>query len=333
MENEIKEENNPLILEELMKLFSYYPKNKKFESKNNEIADNANFSLIFPIFLKFIRLYDLSFTDYINKSNLSKKYDFLNDEIRNYLSKMLKENDKELDEYLGEIWIKQEKYNKRHTCLFLILADKYLQNPSYTLFSEYDKNILYWTILFHDIGKHIYMNPIIKEKNIKNMADKTHPFKSIIIFLNIIFEKNLFFYPNENYKNELINIFKNEFSISLYKSWKLEKFKNKKIYNISFIYIEVFEKFFNKIKEEEKNEWIYDICILIIFHQSLPNNDKRMNNPLLEDKYIKIFFTKRLIELMRIIMIYDSSSHSLFSGGSWTYQINKHIDEVLKLFD
>ena len=89
----------------------------------------------------------------------------------------------------------------------------------------------------------------------------------------------------------------------------------------------------NKIKEEEKNEWIYDICVLIIFHQSLPNNDKKMNDPLLEEKYIKIFFTKRLIELMRIIMIYDSASHSSFYGGIWIPQINKHIDEIDQLFN
>ena len=72
---------------------------------------------------------------------------------------------------------------------------------------------------------------------------------------------------------------------------------------------------------------------MIIFHQSLPNNDKKMNRPLLEEKYIKSFFTKRLVELMRIIMIYDSASHSLFAGGTWCKQINKHMDDVYKLFD
>jgi hypothetical protein len=58
-----------------------------------------------------------------------------------------------------------------------------------------------------------------------------------------------------------------------------------------------------------------------------------MNHPILEEKYIKIFFTKRLIELMRVIMIYDSASHCLFEGGNWPLQINKHVDELAKLFD
>ena len=87
-----------------------------------------------------------------------------------------------------------------------------------------------------------------------------------------------------------------------------------------------------EIKSQEKNEWIYDICVLIIFHQSLPNNEYCMNSPLLEEKYIKIFFTKRLVELMRIIMIYDSASHSMFYGSSWIEPINSNIDEVIKLF-
>ena len=187
-------------------------------------------------------------------------------------------------------------------------------------------------ILFHDLGKHMKKHPSINEKKGKYRGDKTHPFKSTIIFLNLMFEKNLFYFQNDNYKNDLINFYKNEFTNSIFKSWKMEKIKKNKIYNISFAYIDIFEKFFNKIKEESKNEWIYDICVLIIFHQSLPNNDKKMYDPLLEEKYIKVFFTRRLIELMRIIMIYDSSSHSLFNGGNWPEQINKHIDELLKLF-
>ena len=329
MENEIKKENKekPLILEEMMKKFSYYPNNKEFEMKTILLEEKNNFSLLFPNFLKFLRNFDSSLSSYLKKTT-----EYIKTDIKNYLLMNYKYNDNEIKEYIKFYWVNQGDYNIIHICLFLILADKYIQNFSGKLFSEYDKNILYWTILFHDLGKHMNINPLIKEKINKNINDKTHPFKSIIIFLNIFFEKNLFYYPNENYKNDLMNFYKNEFSNSLFNSWKLEKYKKNK-YNISFEYIDIFEKFFNKIKEEEKNEWIYDICILIIFHQSLPNNDGKMNRPLLDEKYIKIFFSKRLIELMRVIMIYDSASHSLFNKGEWTEQINKHIDELLKLFD
>ena len=51
-------------------------------------------------------------------------------------------------------------------------------------------------------------------------------------------------------------------------------------------------------------------------------------------KYILKYFDIRLLELMRIIMIYDSSSHSLLSQDSWVQEINKNIDLLRKkLFD
>ena len=87
------------------------------------------------------------------------------------------------------------------------------------------------------------------------------------------------------------------------------------------------------LKEMNNNQWIYEIFILIFFHQSLPNNDYNMNKPLLPEIYIKKDFNKRLIELMRIIMVYDSCSHSLFRGGIWVKQINKHIDILRNLFN
>jgi len=47
-------------------------------------------------------------------------------------------------------------------------------------------------------------------------------------------------------------------------------------------------------------------------------------------KYILKYFDIRLLELMRIIMIYDSSSHSLLSQDSWVPEINKNIDLLRK---
>ena len=337
MKNEINEENKTdesLVLDALIKKYSYLPENKDFEIKNIKIEEKANFINYFKQFFQYIRSFDQSLTSTIKSKNIQNN-DYIKDGIISEMISSDSFNDNEIKEFIKDFWINQKEYNIKHIVLFLILADKYLEKFSKIKFSEYDKNIIYWTILFHDLGKHKKMNPLIEEKIYKYSADKTHPFKSIIIFLDLAFDKNLFYYPNENYKDELFKYYKNDFSISLYKSWELitPNKKKKNLYNISFMYIEIFAIFFNKIKMEEKNEWIYDICVLIIFHQSLPNNDNHMNKPLLEEKDIKRFFTKRLVELMRVIMIYDSASHSLFNGGNWCKEINKHIDEIYKSYD
>jgi hypothetical protein len=75
--------------------------------------------------------------------------------------------------------------------------------------------------------------------------------------------------------------------------------------------------------------------ILIIFHQSLPNNDpdlhgRHVNEPILDIKYIDELFDVRLLELMRIILIYDSSSHCLFGPSKWEQKIDKHFDILIR---
>ena len=328
MEEKKEVDNNFLLIDDMMRRFNYFPNTKEFESINKEIPDNHNFSKVFNNFLTKLKDFDKAFTAHTSTKKPVKYYSSYSYE-EYYLFKYLKDNDNELNDYIKE-WKEQFDTNTKHICFFIIMVDKYSQYNGNI--SEYDKNILFWTILFHDLGKYKQMNPFIDEKIDFSYYDKTHPFKSIIIFLNNAFDHDLFFYPNDEYKNELINMYKNEFTNAIFNSWNIEIIDNDKIYNICFKYIEEIQKFFMKIKSQEQNEWIYDICVLIIFHQSLPNNKNRMNSPLLEEKYIKIFFTKRLVELMRIIMVYDSSSHSMFSGSDWVAQINLNMDEVIKLY-
>ena len=197
--------------------------------------------------------------------------------------------------------------------------------------NDYDKNILFWTILFHDSGKFQKMNKYYNEDySINVFKDKAHPFKSIIIFIQSIIKNNLLSFNQTKEKKEFINFFENEFTDTLYKSFKKEiSSYNYIYYNLTFDNIENIEKFLLNLQLYKENKWIFEISILILFHQSLPNNNKHMNNPLLEEKYITKFFDIRLLELMRIIMVYDSCSHSLFKNSNWVYEINKNI-EILK---
>jgi hypothetical protein len=54
-----------------------------------------------------------------------------------------------------------------------------------------------------------------------------------------------------------------------------------------------------------------------------------MNDPLLENEFTKQIFDKRLLELMRIIMVNDSAAHSLFSGSSYSDELNSNLDKLL----
>ena len=206
------------------------------------------------------------------------------------------------------------------------------------MFCDYDKNILYWTILFHDIGKHQIMNKYNNERFPKKLVrDKAHPFKSIIIFIQSLIYNNLIFFIDEKEQNDFNYFFNQIFIDKLYKSFVKEKdsdYYEGYGYNISFVNIETIDEFLTILNKNEENNWIYEISILILFHQSLPNNTFLMNSPLLDEKYILKYFDIRLLELMRIIMIYDSSSHSLLSQDSWVPEINKNIDLLRKkLFD
>ena len=71
-----------------------------------------------------------------------------------------------------------------------------------------------------------------------------------------------------------------------------------------------------------------------MFHQSLPNNEshlhgRHVNEPILDKKYIMELFDVRLLELMRIILIYDSSSHCLFGNSKLEQKIDKHFNKLI----
>ena len=129
-----------------------------------------------------------------------------------------------------------------------------------------------------------------EDYSINLFKDKAHPFKSIIIFIQSIIQNNLLSFNQSKEEKEFINFFENEFIDTLYKSFKKEiSSYNYIYYNLSFDNFENIEKFLLKLQLHKENKWIYEISILILFHQSLPNNDKHMNYPLLEEKCVSEF--------------------------------------------
>ena len=155
--------NNILIIDNMMKKNNYFPEVKELESVSKEIVDKNNFSKIFNLFLSKLKDFDDCLTSYISSNKIDIKNTYCLDfKVKSFLFTHLRDNDKEVKGYLQEIWEKQESDNKKHTYFFLILVDKYITLSG--KITEYDKNILYWTILYHDLGKFMQINPLVDEK-------------------------------------------------------------------------------------------------------------------------------------------------------------------------
>ena len=305
----------PNPLSDMVHIYKYYPLTKSFQNIQNENV--PLFEQYFPKYFSFIKDIENIFVHY-----LQSKYDSnltLDRLIRNCVEEHLIFYEEELNTFIGDHYITLTLPTKRHTNIFFHLAYKYINSSSSTL-NDYDKNVLYWTILFHDLGKHQKMNPYINEDFTNTPLDKTHPFKSVIIFIRALLNNKLI-----SFNDEFISKYET-FCDCLYKSYKMEDINTSLTkYNLSFIYIDNIIEFLNYLKQWT---WIYEVVILILFHQSLPNNEQCMNYPLLPTKDICELFDYRKLELMRIVMVYDSCSHSLFKGGNWVNEINNQIDKV-----
>lgn len=77
------------------------------------------------------------------------------------------------------------------------------------------------------------------------------------------------------------------------------------------------------------NKWIYDTFVIVCFHQSLPNCKMYENYPILSKQQIKDIFDVRLLDLMRIMMINDSYSHS-GPDHNHTSEINSNLNKIKK---
>ena len=313
--NNIKYISCTCPLSDMVAMYKYYPLTKSFQNKQNEVV--PLFEDHFPNYFAFIKDIENIFVYYLQTQYNSTLT--LDRVIRNCVEEHLILYEDELNAFIGDYYITLTLPTKRHTDIFFHLAYKYI-NSSLSTLNDYEKNVLYWTILFHDLGKHQKLNPYINEDFTNTPLDKTHPFKSVIIFIRALLNNKLI-----PFNNEFLSKYET-FCDCLYKSYKTEDINvSLTKYNLSFIYIDNIIEFLNYLKQWT---WVYEVVILILFHQSLPNNEECMNYPLLPNEYICELFDYRMLELMRIVMVYDSCSHSLFKGGNWVNEINKQLDKV-----
>lgn len=307
-----------------------FPDLKEFPQKYNSkdiIPDNIN---IKKIALKYF--HKLNTLDSIVHEVLLSIKDPTKSLSKEFLhygknQKIYKEINKALSVIMDDHFDNLKRKVKLHInvfCYLFTVIEKEFINKKLV---EYDINIIYWAILFHDIGKYINMHPVLEKNYSFEAGDKMHPYKSALIFIDTLLDKKLIFLNESNI--EIFNKKYSEFKKKIFDSYLIKD----KYYIIDikcFDDIILFIKYLRSIGD--KNSWFCEVFTLIIFHQNLPNNELHMNKRLLTKEQIKEVFDLRLIEMMRIIMVLDSLSHQIFDPSEWTKQINKQLDEVRTYF-
>ena len=324
-----------------------YPLIKDFPqkySKEQAIPEEINLKLLLKDYIQKLSLLEKYTSENIKlikpkKKNLSITFFWYDAKNTSYL----KEIDESLSDFMGQRFKNLRDRVRFHENLFFYILTILEENVIKEKFVDYDINILYWVSLFHDIGKHQNMHKIYEKNYLYGILDKMHPFKSILLFIETMFEKKLF-----KTSEEELNILKNKFESfkeiifdsyeelpstpNIMKTGK-DNIDKQKMYNISLKHFDEIHEFLKYIKNlGNENSWIYDASVLIIFHQNIPNNEHNMNHPLLTNEQIKEVFDLRLLEMMRVVMLLDSSTYTIFDNTEWEIQINKQIDILRNIF-
>ena len=309
-----------------------------------EIRSGTNFFLVFPLLTDQIKSFEMNLSKLIQAKT--------NDVNKNKILSFIKENkfnkhiyllvSKSLDCCINEFffkdsWINLQSVNNGTTgfhifiTLVLVYTDCFKTKNS-NLISEYDSNILLWTMLFHDICKYIKINKNLQEdfSGRLNFADSTHPFKSAAYSL-LLFYNNNYFNIDKQDKSKLGDLIRETYSLIInsveekysdpYNTYYIHSFKN----------IDSIMDNLTKLRQGN-NDWIVDIIFLILTHQSLDNNPFRLNVPSFNKKQIQKFYNKRLLELSLIVYVNDSLSYSMFEVNEYIERINEVHIELRKLF-
>ena len=197
--------------------------------------------------------------------------------------------------------------------LFVVLQDR-----DFNELNRYNKNIILWATLLHDISKR--GKPLIVGK------DYIHPFKS---------------------GWQTLKIFRNDFKFVDISDANMEQWD--KIFEDLYIRDNQIDDMIQDhskisivkifIDEHVKNEFLRDVFWLVFLHQSLPTIEKFVARSLLcpLESEVKVYFTKRLMEIMRIILRNDSLSYVLYSP-EWTKkqfmnEINENVDKMSRFLE
>jgi len=247
-----------------------------------EIPKEKNFETYFSAILP---LFGEHFDTWIKAFSIKLKY-----------PKKLAECDSIISRYIDE-WKTLTEYSNHkiviHVFKMLYSVQKDLD---FTVLDNYDKNIILWTCLLHDIAKR--GTPICLQR------DYIHPFQGARLVLHIF--KRLGFF---DCKKEIMESWDDIFEKATTKDKKGEEcHDNSKLVEIYRILSEILPE--NCLEK--------DVIVLVLLHQSLPSLPEFDYHIVLSPLYEEIpkYFSKRLLMLMKLIIKHDSLSY-LIGGEFW----------------
>ena len=176
-------------------------------SKDEIIPEEINIKILLKNYISKLSLLEKYAKENIvklkpTKKNLSITFFWYEGDNINYLNEI----DESLNDFMGQTFKNMRERVRFHENLFFYILTILEENIIKEKFIDYDINILYWVSLFHDIGKHQKMHKIYEKDYIYGILDKMHPFKSIILFIEILLEKKLF-----KISDEEISVFNKKF--------------------------------------------------------------------------------------------------------------------------
>jgi len=211
-----------------------------------------------------------------------------------------------------EVWKTMKTYSDGRICFHVYkMFYSLLRDPEYQQLSKYEKNILLWSTLLHDICKR--GAPVVKGK------DPIHPFKGAWLSL---------YYFNDTFK--FVNLSKSDFEEwdEIFKEAYQKGIDDKEVQN--HIIVPHVKQFIDQ--KLAGNDFVIQVLLFVLLHQSVPTLKDHPHASMLEplEDEVPKYFNKRMFKVFHVFLRHDSFSYLLFSPKV-RIAFGKEIDDNIEL--
>ena len=223
-------------------------------------------------------------------------------------------------------------YFCEHTFMTLVVL---WNNPEFVELDGNSKEILLWTMLFHDLWKR--GSPLLP------CRDPFHPFSSAAKALEVFVEHGLV--DKRSGVEGFCEFIMNSYVLKYTRTEIMDLGKIEEIYKGLLYYSGVSDRldseFGSFVEVEALNSefkrFFFEVLVLILFHQSLELNNRFMNTCNLNVWQVKRYLSKRMVHFLYIVHHADHNSYNVGYHNINEYpndaQIKENAKRYLALFD